>query len=61
MVLRKAGAVGTGNIDGKLSAKWEGPYLVKKVLALGTFRLASTCGVELGANWNIDTLKKYYV
>jgi hypothetical protein len=37
----------------KLSPPWEGPYIVVKVLKLGTNKLANEDGEELTNTWNI--------
>ncbi|KAL9242036.1 hypothetical protein vseg_016081 [Gypsophila vaccaria] len=61
LLLRKSKATGKGNVHGKLSATWEGPYKVIKVLRRGTYRLSDLDGNELPAHWNADTLKKYFI
>ena len=47
LVPRKAVATGKGNIHGKLSAQWEGPYLIKEALGPNTFTLEDPEGQML--------------
>jgi hypothetical protein len=44
----------------KLSPPWEGPYVVVKVLKLGTYKLANEDGEELTNAWNIQQLRLFY-
>jgi hypothetical protein len=44
----------------KLSPPWEGPYIVVKVLKLGTYKLANEDGEELTNAWNIQQLRRFY-
>jgi hypothetical protein len=44
----------------KLSPPWEGPYIVVKVLKLGTYKLANEDGEELTNAWNIQQLSRFY-
>jgi hypothetical protein len=44
----------------KLSPPWEGPYVVVKVLNLGTYNLANEEGEELNNVWNIQRLRRFY-
>jgi hypothetical protein len=44
----------------KLSPPWEGPYVVVKVLKLGTYKLANEDGEELANAWNIQQLCRFY-
>jgi hypothetical protein len=44
----------------KLSPPWEGPYVVVKVLKLGTYMLANEDGEELTNAWNIQQLRHFY-
>jgi hypothetical protein len=44
----------------KLSAPWEGPYIVVKVLKLGTYKLANEDDEELTNTWNIQQLRRFY-
>jgi hypothetical protein len=44
----------------KLSPPWEGPYVVVKVLKLGTYKLANEDGEELTNAWNIQQLRRFY-
>jgi hypothetical protein len=45
----------------KLSPPWEGPYVVVKVLKLGTYKLANEDGEELTNAWNIQQLRRFYL
>ena len=60
LVLRKAAAVQKGNIHGKLSATWEGPYQIWEEQQPGTYRLMDLQGDQLPNIWNTNQLKKYY-
>jgi hypothetical protein len=44
----------------KLSPPWEGPYILVKVLKLGTYKLANEDGEELTNAWNIQQLHHFY-
>jgi hypothetical protein len=44
----------------KLSPPWEGPYVVVKVLKLGTYKLANEDGKELTNAWNIQQPRRFY-
>jgi hypothetical protein len=44
----------------KLSPPWEGPYIVVKVLKLGTYKLANEDGEELTNTWSIQQLRRFY-
>jgi transposase InsO family protein len=44
----------------KLSPPWEGPYVVVKVLKLGTYKLTNEDGEELTNAWNIQQLHRFY-
>jgi hypothetical protein len=44
----------------KLSPPWEGPYVVVKVLKIGTYKLANEDGEELTNAWNIQQLHCFY-
>ncbi|KAJ9564345.1 LOW QUALITY PROTEIN: hypothetical protein OSB04_000311 [Centaurea solstitialis] len=45
---------------GKLSIKWEGPYIISKVIGNGAYRLTTTEGMEIPRSWNAHHLKRYY-
>ena len=45
---------------GKLESKWEGTYVVTGATRIGTFRIATLKGDQLGHTWNIKTLRKFY-
>ena len=44
----------------KLTPPWEGPYVVAKVLKLGTYKLANEKGEILNNAWNIEQLRRFY-
>jgi hypothetical protein len=44
----------------KLLPPWEGPYVVVKVLKLGTYKLANEDGKELTNAWNIQQPRRFY-
>jgi hypothetical protein len=43
-----------------LSPPWAGPYVVAKVLKLGTYNLANEDDEELTNAWNIQQLRRFY-
>nr|CAH67397.1 H0115B09.9 [Oryza sativa] len=45
----------------KLESKWEGPFIVKRKLETGAYKLAHLDGEELKHTWNAISLKKFYV
>ena len=45
---------------GALSAKWEGPYIIKTVLWEGTYQLTDMDGRLIPRAWNAQHLKRYY-
>ncbi|KAJ9538117.1 hypothetical protein OSB04_030850 [Centaurea solstitialis] len=45
---------------GKLSIKWEGPYVISKVVGNGAYRLTTMEGMEIPRSWNAHHLKRYY-
>ncbi|KAJ9538663.1 hypothetical protein OSB04_031396, partial [Centaurea solstitialis] len=42
---------------GKLSIKWEGPYIISKVIGNGAYRLTTMEGTEIPRSWNAHHLK----
>ncbi|KAJ9544589.1 hypothetical protein OSB04_024296 [Centaurea solstitialis] len=44
---------------GKLSIKWEGPYVISKVVGNGAYRLTTMEGMEIPRSWNAHHLKRY--
>ncbi|KAJ9544704.1 hypothetical protein OSB04_024411 [Centaurea solstitialis] len=44
---------------GKLSIKWEGPYIISKVVGNGAYRLMTMEGMEIPRSWNAHHLKSY--
>lgn len=45
---------------GKLESKWEGPFIVRKKMEIGAYKLAHLDGEELNHTWNAVSLKKFY-
>lgn len=45
---------------GKLESKWEGPFIVRKKMETGAYKLAHLDGEELNHTWNAVSLKKFY-
>ncbi|KAJ9560591.1 hypothetical protein OSB04_005751 [Centaurea solstitialis] len=45
---------------GKLSIKWEGPYVISKVIGNGAYQLTTMEGTEIPRSWNAHHLKMYY-
>ncbi|KAK9070616.1 hypothetical protein SSX86_011018 [Deinandra increscens subsp. villosa] len=46
---------------GKMSPKWEGPYIIKKVIGNGSYILQQLDGTELVRAWNGVHLRKCYM
>jgi len=44
----------------KLTPPWEGPYVVAKILKLGTYKLADEKGAIFTNAWNIEQLRRFY-
>ncbi|GAV80375.1 hypothetical protein CFOL_v3_23836, partial [Cephalotus follicularis] len=60
LVLRNTAVADPTDTRGKLAPNWKGPYKVKRVLHLGTFKLETLGGREIPRAWNIEHLRKYY-
>ncbi|CAH9088576.1 unnamed protein product [Cuscuta europaea] len=45
---------------GKLSIKWEGPYVVDAMIGPGTYKLKTTTGRLVDRVWNAEHLMKFY-
>ncbi|GAV64660.1 hypothetical protein CFOL_v3_08178 [Cephalotus follicularis] len=60
LVLRNAAIADPTGTRGKLAPNWEGPYMVKRVLRPGTFKLETLGGREIPRAWNAEQLRKYY-
>ncbi|VFR03423.1 unnamed protein product [Cuscuta campestris] len=58
-VLRKR-EVSRPTDGGKLAKSFEGPYIIKEVLADGTFRLQTPTGGDVPRVWNAANLIKFY-
>ncbi|NP_063998.1 orf764 (mitochondrion) [Beta vulgaris subsp. vulgaris] len=61
LVLRRTAAVGKGNVHGKFTANWEGPYQICEQVAPGSYKLMTVEGEPLKNSFNADVLKKYFV
>ncbi|GAV64702.1 hypothetical protein CFOL_v3_08220, partial [Cephalotus follicularis] len=60
LVLRNSAIADPTGTRGKLAPNWEGPYNVKRVLRLGTFKLETLGDREILRAWNAENLRKYY-
>ncbi|GMP47971.1 hypothetical protein CsSME_00015490 [Camellia sinensis var. sinensis] len=60
LVLREVTPATKNPTEGKLAAKWEGPYVVKTRPRPGTYRLQDMEGRDLPHPWNAEHLKRYY-
>ncbi|GAV82280.1 hypothetical protein CFOL_v3_25732 [Cephalotus follicularis] len=60
LVLRNSTIVDPTDTRGKLSPTWEGPYKIKRVLRLRSFKLETLGGREIARAWNAEYLRKYY-
>lgn len=60
LVLRKVIMSTKVKKHGKLTAEWEGPYVVPKVCRPGTYYLRTIDGIKLMRPRNIKHLNKYY-
>ncbi|GAV82161.1 hypothetical protein CFOL_v3_25614, partial [Cephalotus follicularis] len=60
LILRNSAIVDPTGTRGKLAPTWEGPYKIKRVLYLGTFKLETLGEREIARAWNAEHLRKYY-
>ena len=44
----------------KLSSPWEGPYVVKEVTRLGSYRLCDLDGINVSNSWHTEHLIRFY-
>jgi hypothetical protein len=44
----------------KLTPPWEGPFVIAKILKLGTYKLANSQGEVYNNAWNIRQLRRFY-
>ncbi|VFQ76806.1 unnamed protein product [Cuscuta campestris] len=58
-VLRRREASRPGD-GGKLAKNWEGPYRVRAIIRLGTYRSETLDGVPIERTWNSHHLPKFY-
>lgn len=61
LVLCRIVDTGKAHNERKLTANWEGSYIIAKKLIIGSFILKGMDDKELKICWNASVLKKYYV
>ena len=61
LVLQRTAATGKAHAEGKLTANWEGQYVIAKRIGPSSFILKGMDGKERRNYWNAHVLKKYYV
>jgi hypothetical protein len=44
----------------KLNSRWEGPFVIKQVTRLGSYRLQFPKGHDVLNSWNVQNLRKFY-
>jgi hypothetical protein len=44
----------------KLNSRWEGPFVVKQISRLGSYRLQYVEGQDVPNSWNVQNLRKFY-
>jgi hypothetical protein len=44
----------------KLNSRWEGPFIVKQITRLGSYRLQYPEGHDVPNSWNVQNLRKFY-
>ncbi|XP_020973549.1 uncharacterized protein LOC107646977 isoform X3 [Arachis ipaensis] len=59
LVLRRTEVARRPPAHGKLTANWEGPFRVNKVLDMGAYQLQTLQGKPISGTWNISSLKMY--
>ncbi|GAV77764.1 hypothetical protein CFOL_v3_21234 [Cephalotus follicularis] len=60
LVLRNSAIADPIGTRGKLAPTWEGPYKIKRVLLIGTFKFETLGGREIARVWNAEHRRKYY-
>ncbi|KAK8934874.1 hypothetical protein KSP39_PZI014681 [Platanthera zijinensis] len=60
LVLKKVDAAGRSAPVGKLNPNWEGPYIIKEVLRMGSYYLQAVEGRTLSHTWSGDDLRRFY-
>ncbi|XP_072054235.1 uncharacterized protein [Arachis hypogaea] len=60
LVLRQIKDVRKPPGHGKLSANWEGPFRIFKVIGKDAYKIQTLDGSILANNWNISSLRMYY-
>ena len=45
---------------GKFDEKWEGPFIIAKILKPGTYKLDNSQGEDYNNAWNIRQLRRFY-
>ena len=59
LVLRESKVSQPTKVD-KLSPKWEGPYIIIRVIRPGAYQLQRPDGSFVPWSWNAEHLRKYY-
>ena len=44
----------------KFNSRWEGPFIISKVIGPSSYRLIFLDGQEVPNSWNIEHLRKFY-
>ena len=60
LVLKKLLPARKNPAHGKLGPNWEGPYIIYRVVRLGTYELQTKEGKILQHAWNAEHLKRFY-
>ena len=60
LVLRRVFENTTNPTDGKFQPNWEGPYMVVRVVTVGSYTLSRPDMTDVPKMWNAMHLKKYY-
>ncbi|XP_072076598.1 uncharacterized protein [Arachis hypogaea] len=60
LLLRKFKDIRKPQGHGKLSANWEGPFRMQKVVGKGAYKIQRLDGAILPNTWNISSLKMYF-
>ena len=47
--------------DWNISNAWEGPYVIKEVTRLGSYRLCDLDGIDVPNSWHIEHLIRFYL
>ncbi|PKA64608.1 hypothetical protein AXF42_Ash007354 [Apostasia shenzhenica] len=60
LVLKLKNIVGRDMTSGKLSSKWEGPFVIRKVVGPNTYKLSRLDGTLLPRTWSGNDIRKFY-